>query len=97
MTKNHLNKPKKSKRKKFNPYQTDYFIQNGIKYIDYKDTNTLRKFINLQLRIIPQSRSKLTRKNHLRVAVAIKRAQQMALLHCPDSKIEQEIEEPKKE
>jgi small subunit ribosomal protein S18 len=65
--------------KKISP-RTDYFCQEGIEYIDYKDTITLRKFINRQGRIIPQSRSKLTAKSQRRVATAIKRARQMALL-----------------
>ncbi|CAH1756390.1 12193_t:CDS:2 [Entrophospora sp. SA101] len=54
--------------------------QEGIEYIDYKDVVSLRRFINRQGRIIPQSYSKLTTKNQRRVATAIKRARQMALL-----------------
>ena len=66
-------------KKKITP-RTDYFCQNGINYIDYKDINTLQKFINSQGRIIPRSQSRLIAKNQRRVTVAIKRARQMALL-----------------
>ncbi|CAG8658636.1 5312_t:CDS:2, partial [Ambispora gerdemannii] len=52
----------------------------GIEYIDYKDTATLRKFINRQGRITQRTYTQLTAKNQRRVAQAIKRARQMALL-----------------
>ncbi|MCE8163650.1 MAG: 30S ribosomal protein S18 [Candidatus Moeniiplasma glomeromycotorum] len=86
MIASNLSKKSKSKKIKISPY-TDYFCQKGIEYIDYKDTNVLQKFINSQLRIIPQSKSKLIRKNHRRVAVAIKSAREMVLL--PYSIVEQ--------
>ena len=93
MTESNLGKKIKNQKKKISP-QTDYFLSQGITYIDYKDTATLRKFITLQeQRIIPQSRSKLIRKNHRRVAIAIKRARKMALLS--HSAVEQ-TEEPQK-
>lgn len=66
-------------KKNINP-QSDYFRNQGIEYIDYKDVATLSKFINRQGRIIPRIYSKLTAKNHRRVTQAIKRARQMALL-----------------
>jgi small subunit ribosomal protein S18 len=69
----------KSKKKKRSP-QNDYFWKEKIEYIDYKDTNTLRKFLNRQGRIVHHNRTQLTAKSQRRVSQAIKRARQMALL-----------------
>jgi small subunit ribosomal protein S18 len=79
MVENLLNKQRKSKKKKISP-KTDYFFRENIEYIDYKDTASLRKFINRQGRIIHRKQSWLTAKHQRRVAQAIKRARQMALL-----------------
>lgn len=58
----------------------DYFAENNIKYIDYKDTETLKRFINPHGRIQSRKRTGLTAKNQRRVAEAIKRARFMALM-----------------
>ena len=50
------------------------FKKSGIKYIDYKDPEFLKKFLNEQGKILP--RCKLQR----RVAQAVKRARHLALL-----------------
>ena len=85
MTKVNLD-TRKPKKKKITA-KTDYFLSSGIVDIDYKDTITLRKFINRQGRINPRLYSQLTAKTQRRVATAIKRARQMALL--PYSIVEQ--------
>lgn len=69
----------KIKKKNSNP-KNDYFFSQGIEYIDYKNINTLRKFINRQGRIANRFSTQLTAKTQRRVAQAIKRARQMALL-----------------
>ncbi|MFH0814467.1 MAG: 30S ribosomal protein S18 [Candidatus Falkowbacteria bacterium] len=57
-----------------------YFCANRIEDIDYKDAETLRKFISSQGKIAPQKRSGLCAKHQRRIATAIKRARIMALL-----------------
>jgi len=79
MAKSNLRSRHKAKRKKIGP-STDYFLSENISYIDYKNTDILRKFINDQGRIIIRSYSRLTAKNQRKVTRAIKRARQMALL-----------------
>ena len=66
-------------KKKISP-RSDYFLNKGIEYVDYKNINILRKFINDQGRIVNRLYSRLTAKNQRKVAKAIKRARQMALL-----------------
>ena len=52
------------------------FKKSGIKYIDYKDPEFLKKFLNEQGRRITGTSLKYQR----RVAQAVKRARQIALL-----------------
>ena len=56
------------------------FKKNGIRYIDYKDPEFLLKFINDQGKILPRRLSGNSLKFQRRVAQAIKRARQIALL-----------------
>ncbi|MDP3004452.1 MAG: 30S ribosomal protein S18 [Candidatus Azambacteria bacterium] len=57
-----------------------YFCAQNIKDIDYKDADTLRRFISAQAKIMPRKRSHLCAKHQRRLAMAIKRARFMALL-----------------
>jgi small subunit ribosomal protein S18 len=57
-----------------------YFSQHNIKYIDYKDTDILRKFINPHGRIISRKRTGITAKYQRQLAMAVKRARFMGLL-----------------
>ena len=59
---------------------TDYFKENQIDYIDYKDVNSLRRFINPYGRILSKRRTGLTAINQRKLAQAIKRARFMGLL-----------------
>lgn len=59
---------------------TDYFKDNQIEHIDYKDVSTLRKFINSYGRILSRRRTGLTAVNQRRLANAIKRARFMGLM-----------------
>ena len=56
------------------------FKKSGIKYIDYKDVEFLKKFINEQGRILPRRLSGNSLKYQRKVSDAIKKARQMALL-----------------
>jgi small subunit ribosomal protein S18 len=58
----------------------DYYTQNNIKHVDYRDVEILRKFINPSGRIMSRRRTGLTAKNQRRVANAIKNARFMALM-----------------
>ncbi len=57
-----------------------YFTENNIKYIDYKDIDLLKKFLNPHARIISRKRTGVTAKHQRNLATAIKRARFMGLL-----------------
>ena len=57
-----------------------YFTENNIKYIDYKDVDLLKKFLNPHARIISRKRTGVTAKHQRNLATAIKRARFMGLL-----------------
>ncbi len=57
-----------------------YFTENNIKYIDFKDADLLKKFLNPHARIISRKRTGVTAKNQRNLAMAIKRARFMGIL-----------------
>jgi len=63
------------KKKKF-----CWFTKNKIKYIDYKDPNFLKRFVNEQGKILPRRVTGTRLKFQRRLAKAIKRARHLALL-----------------
>jgi small subunit ribosomal protein S18 len=50
------------------------------KYIDYKDTETLKKFLDPHARLISRRKTRMSAKNQRRLALAVKRARYMGLL-----------------
>ena len=56
------------------------FTQNGIKYIDYKDTRLLARFVNEQGKILPSRITGISAKMQRQMTMAIKRARQLALM-----------------
>jgi small subunit ribosomal protein S18 len=56
------------------------FKKYGIKYVDYKDTNFLLKFVNEQGKILPRRLTGTSLKYQRKVSQAIKRARHLALL-----------------
>ncbi len=56
------------------------FRKLGIKYIDYKDPEFLKKFLNEQGKILPRRITGTSIKYQKKLAVAIKRARHLALL-----------------
>jgi len=56
------------------------FKKLGIKYIDYKDAEFLKKFLNDQGKMLPRRITGNSLKYQRKVAQAIKKARQMALL-----------------
>ncbi len=56
------------------------FKKNGIKYVDYKDPEFLKRFLNEQGKILPRRITGTSLKYQRKVGRAIKRARQIALL-----------------
>ena len=57
-----------------------YFTVNKINYIDYKDIETLKKFISERGKILPRRVTGTSAKYQRMLTIAIKRARQIALL-----------------
>ena len=56
------------------------FTNNKITYIDYKDVELLKRFVSANGKIIPRRVTGTSAKYQRMLAVAIKRAREMALL-----------------
>ena len=56
------------------------FKKMGIKYIDYKDPDFLMRFLNDQGKILPRRITGNSLKFQRKLAVAVKRARQIAIL-----------------
>ncbi|PLX09790.1 MAG: 30S ribosomal protein S18 [Marinilabiliales bacterium] len=56
------------------------FLKNRIKYVDYKDPQFLKRFLNEQGKILPRRITGTSLKYHRKVAQAVKRARHLALL-----------------
>jgi small subunit ribosomal protein S18 len=56
------------------------FKKAGIKYIDYKDAEFLKRFLNEQGKILPRRLTGTSQKFQRKVSQAIKRARHLALL-----------------
>lgn len=56
------------------------FTAAGVKEIDYKDVETLRKFITEGGKILPRRITGVSAKHQRKLTVAIKRARMVALL-----------------
>jgi small subunit ribosomal protein S18 len=52
----------------------------GIKYIDYKDGDFLKKFLNEQGKLLPRRITGNSLKYQRKVSEAVKKARQMAIL-----------------
>lgn len=58
----------------------NYLKENKISFVDYKDTETLKKFLTPHARIQSSKRSMLSKSEQREVAQAIKRARFLGLL-----------------
>jgi len=56
------------------------FCKDHVEYIDYKDVNTMRKFMTDRGKIKPRRVSGNCAQHQHRLAIAIKRAREMALV-----------------
>ncbi len=68
------------RRKRFRRKKVCTFCVDSIKYIDYKDSKTLRGFITERGKIIPRRISGTCARHQRQLTVAIKRARNVALL-----------------
>ena len=57
------------------------FKRMGIKYVDYKDPEFLKKFLNEQGKILPRRITGTSLKFQRKVAQAVKRARHLAFHH----------------
>lgn len=60
--------------------KNNYFKENKLDYVDYKDVETLKLFLTPHARIQSSKRSTAPSKGQRQVAMAIKRARFMGLL-----------------
>lgn len=60
--------------------KVSYLTINKIEYVDYKDVQTLRRFINDRGKIVPSRQSGNTAKQQRMIARSIRRARELALL-----------------
>ncbi len=56
------------------------FKKAGIKYVDYKDAEFLKKFLNEQGKLLPRRLTGTSQKSQKKVATAVKRARHLAIL-----------------
>ena len=56
------------------------FKKAGIKYVDYKDAEFLKRFLNVQVKILPRLLTGTALKWLNKVSQAVKRARHLALL-----------------
>lgn len=57
----------------------DYFDQQGT-LPDYKDPDTLQRFLSARMRILPRERTGVSAKNQRKLSKAIKHARYLALI-----------------
>jgi len=57
-----------------------WFRRHNIKYVDYKNPDFLKKFLNEQGKILPRRITGTSQKYQRRVTRAVKRARHLALL-----------------
>ncbi len=56
------------------------FVRAGIEYIDYKDVETLKRFLNDQGKLLPRRLTGVSAKYQPQLTTAVKRARHVALL-----------------
>lgn len=57
-----------------------YFSTNNIKYIDYKDLELIKKFLNPHGKLLSRRRSGVSSRSQRKLAQAVKQARYMGLL-----------------
>ena len=59
---------------------TCYFCSQNAKDIDYKDVEVLKRFLSAGMKIKPRKKTGVCSRHQRKLALAIKRAREMALL-----------------
>lgn len=72
--------PTKVRRRRFGRRKPCPMCVNGLKVLDYKDINFLRRFVNDRGRIEPRRKTGACAKHQRALGPAIKRARHIALL-----------------
>lgn len=57
-----------------------FFSQNNIKYVDYKDVDLIKKFLNPHARMLSRKKTGVSARSQRQLSEAIKRARFMGLL-----------------
>ena len=57
-----------------------FFSQNNIKYVDYKDLDLIKKFLNPHARIIGKKKTAVGARSQRQLSEAVKRARFMGLI-----------------
>src|SRR5581483_702414 len=73
-------RPRRDFRQSYNRRKVCQFCVDKISYIDYKDVNRLRRYLNERARIEPRRSTGTCAKHQRRLSMAIKRARTIALL-----------------
>ncbi|MEK9180533.1 MAG: 30S ribosomal protein S18 [Patescibacteria group bacterium] len=60
--------------------QQCFFCSQNLQYVDYKETELLRRFISSQMKIIDPKHTNVCAKHQRKLAQAIKRARHLGLL-----------------
>lgn len=71
--------------------KVSYLTVNKIDYVDYKDVETLRRFLSERGKILPSRQTGNTAKQQRMIATAVKRAREMALLPFVVSDLNDEL------
>lgn len=71
---------KNTRKKRFRKKRNCFFKTNKIEYIDYKNVDLLKKFTNINGKIITRKITGTSAKFQRQLATAIKRARYMALI-----------------
>jgi small subunit ribosomal protein S18 len=69
-----------NKNRRFKRRKVSFLTINKVSYVDYKEVALLRQFTDERGKIVPRRRSGATAKEQRMVAIAIKRAREIALL-----------------
>ncbi|PIT90919.1 30S ribosomal protein S18 [Candidatus Kaiserbacteria bacterium CG10_big_fil_rev_8_21_14_0_10_49_17] len=59
---------------------SDYFSTHGIKHVDYKDVDILKRFLNPHGRLLNRRKTNLSATHQRQLEQAVKRARFMGLL-----------------
>ena len=60
--------------------KTCHFCTNNLKYLDYKDTEMLKKFLDPYARLMKHGKTSVCAKHQRKLTMAVKRARFLALL-----------------